>query len=181
MLTMTMPDLDGFIRALARYRLQVSPAILHTVQSTANEAVTWARATRLSGPPPGVLQVRTGRLRASFRAAVTQRGAVTEAQVGFLAPQAPFWAWVHEEGTTLVPRQAQALTIPLAGVTGRAGDYAHTFRRGRVIYQHLGGGAPRPLFILVRSVTIPPRPVLGPTVEHLTPLLLERLIALLSL
>ena len=143
MLTLTMPDLERLLTALAQYQRHLGSAILHTVQATANDAVTWARTQRLSGPGPRVLQARTGQLRASFRATVRQRGEVTEAHVGFLAPHAPFWAWVHEEGATIRPRQAQFLTIPLAGVTGRAGDYADTFVRGRVLYQRTGTGGRR--------------------------------------
>lgn len=171
---------ESLLHSLTRYRTQLRPAILHGVQSSANEAVIWARAHRLSGPRPHVLQVRTGRLRASFRAQVTERGARVTARVGFLAPEAPFWAWVHEEGpVTIRPRHRQALTIPLAGVEGRAADYPGLYRRGRVLYQGHGSEA-RPVFLLARQVTIPPRPVLAPTEDYLAPLLMQRLADLVS-
>jgi hypothetical protein len=182
MLTITPPDLTSLLTGLRQWRTQLRPRITQTVQTTADEAVDWARTQRLSGPRPQVLQARTGQLRSSFRATVQQRGATTEAHVGFLAPEAPFWAIVHEEGrmgaNAIRPRHARFLTIPLGGTTGRARDYSSTFVRGRVIYQRTAGGD-RPLFLLVGQVEIPPRPVVGPTFTRYAPLLLQRLAEML--
>lgn len=70
-------------------------------------------------------------------------------------------AGLLQYGGTIKPKKGKYLTIPFPGVTGRARDYKKTFVRkgGRVIYEKSGKGI-RPLFMLLRSVTIPPRPYL---------------------
>ena len=65
-------------------------------------------------------------------------------------------------GGTIRPKKGKYLTIPLPGVTGRARDYDNTFipKGKRVMFQNLGDGNIRPLFLLKTSVTIPGRPFL---------------------
>ncbi len=65
-------------------------------------------------------------------------------------------------GGTIRPKHGKYLALPFPRVSGRPRDYENTFvpKGKRVIFQNLGGGKIRPLFLLKSSVTIPPRPYL---------------------
>jgi len=68
------------------------------------------------------------------------------------------YAAMQHYGGTIRPKSGKYLTLPFPGVTGRARDYKDTFFRGKVMFQSRGKGKPKPLFLLMRSVTIPARP-----------------------
>lgn len=176
MLTMTGPGLDGLIHQLERRRTTLMPRVARTLATQLEEGVLWARTQRLSGPPPAVLQARTGRLRATFRQETTTQGTTVVGRFGFLAPERPFWTWVQEYGATIRPRRARSLTIPLGDTLGRARDYPDTFLRGQILYQRTAGGGVIPRFLLRRQVTIPARPVLQPAWARLDPILIARLL-----
>ena len=73
------------------------------------------------------------------------------------------------------PRFARFLAIPLRAARGkRPRDFMNTFVNKGIIFQRMGKRIV-PLFVLRRSVTIPARPVLGPTWRHWRPILLARL------
>lgn len=166
------------------------------------EAVRYARTQFLTGGTTAErLAVRSGRLRASFGAEVTGQGGQLQGRLGYLVPQQVgrdgadplIYARVHEgwpnnrRSTTIRPRAARYLTVPLdavktaAGVArGRARDFEDTFvQRSRagnlIIFQRQGDGQITPLFLLLPEVTIPARPALRPTVAYIRPLIVEDL------
>ena len=164
-------------------------------------AVTYARTRYLTGgTTTDRLAVRTGRLRAAFGMQVEQQGSGVRARIGYILPQTrqgggdPLaYARIHEgwpEGrasTTIRPRGAQYLAIPLAAAQTPAGvarggprDFHDTFvqrsRQGTLIlFQKVGSGGIVPLFVLKKEVVIPARPALRPTMQRFTPLILEDL------
>ncbi len=86
---------------------------------------------------------------------------------------------VHEDGATITAKRSRFLTIPLpAALTSRgipkkkrARDWDDTFvarsKRGNlIIFQKQSDGGIVPLYLLKRSVTIPPRLRLGETLEN---------------
>ena len=85
---------------------------------------------------------------------------------------------VHEDGATVTAKRARFLTIPLPAALDnrgiplkrRARDWDNTFvarsKRGNlIIFQKQSDGGIVPLYVLKRSVTIPPRLRLGETLE----------------
>ena len=85
---------------------------------------------------------------------------------------------VHEEGATITAKRARFLTIPLPAALDsrgiplkrRARDWDDTFvarsKRGNlIIFQKQSDGGIVPLYLLKRSVVIPPRLRLGETLE----------------
>ncbi len=85
---------------------------------------------------------------------------------------------VHEDGATVTAKRARFLTIPLPAALNnrgiplkrRARDWDDTFvarsKRGNlIIFQKQSDGGIVPLYLLKRSVTIPPRLRLGETLE----------------
>jgi hypothetical protein len=128
-----------------------------------------------SGPrSPTSTAVGTGNLRASYTSVQRRSGTEVAVDVGLMRlgakGRALSYGAVHEEGATIRPTRAQYLAIPLATVRSPAGiappprSFPHTFvipaRRGDglVLMQRQAGGAPRPIFKLQKSVTIPARP-----------------------
>lgn len=81
----------------------------------------------------------------------------------------PFPISVHEEGTTIRARSAKFLTIPLSAALSSRGiplrpkarDWQNTFvqrsRRGNLLIFQRRGTQIVPLYLLKRSVTLPPR------------------------
>lgn len=65
-------------------------------------------------------------------------------------------------GGVLRPKKAKYLTLPYPGVKGRPSDYKNTFvlttRKSKAIWQKIGKGQARPLFLLKKSVKIEARP-----------------------
>lgn len=159
-----------------------------------NLAVTYARDRYLTGgTTTDRLAVRSGLLRASFGAEVQQSASGVTARIGYIMPQVVrngadplVYARIHEgwpdgrSSTTIRPRNAQYLTIPLAAAKtpagvprGRARDFPDTFvrrsQRGKlIIFQQTGNGIV-PLFLLAKEVVIPARPALRPTMERFLP------------
>jgi len=119
---------------------------------------------RLRGRP-GVY-TRSGRLRGSFHHAV--RGASLNQLVGLYFTNLVY-APVQERGATISARRARYLTIPLdaaktpAGVArGPARSFPNTFflrssRGNLLLMQRRPGQKAVPLFLLKRSVKVPPR------------------------
>lgn len=175
MLTWTTTGIPELLVHLRQRRTTLTTRLATTLARTLDEGVTWARAHRLSGPRPRILDRRTGQLAQTFRQETQLRGRDVLARFGFLSPERPSWVGIHETGGVIRPRQAQFLTIPLGNTTGRARDYPDTFVRGRIIYERTASGAAVPRFLLTRQVTMPARPVMAPTWQRLEPLMIQRL------
>ena len=100
----------------------------------------------------------------------------------------PGYVGIHERGGTIRPRRARYLTIPLpaaldsrgVALRARARDWPDTFiatsRRGNlIIFQRRGRKEVVPLYVLKKSVRIPPRLGLTRTLMMHRPQLLEDL------
>ncbi len=193
-----LPELEA---RLARASRELPRTIAKILFTRLTEAVTYARTRYLTGgTTTDRLAVRTGALRAAFGMQVEQQGSGVRARIGYILPQARqgggdalVYARIHEgwpEGrgsTTLRPRNAQYLAIPLAAAKTPAGvarggprDFHDTFvqrsRQGNlIIFQKVGKGNIVPLFVLKKEVVIPARPALRPTMQRFTPLILEEM------
>lgn len=188
-----MADWQVITKGLVEVRIHLNTAsrrIFTTMrQSLARRlpmAVAYAKERYLTGGTTSDrLAVRTGRLRAAFTAEVVSSGQEITGRIGYLYDTPPYAA-VHEgwpgerRFTTIRPRQAQYLAIPLTEEARRAKprSFENTFvqssRRGNLlIFQKTGAGTIAPLYLLRREVTIPARPALRPTMARFLPLILE--------
>ena len=127
--------------------------IMENIQNTARKKVTG-----------DVLNVDTGRLRNSIRFRINKGGKRIVGHIGSNV----VYARIHEFGGVITPKKRQFLTIPFSGVKGFAGDYSDTFIAKGIIFQKVGRGI-KPLFSLKRSVTIPARPYLAPSIVENKP------------
>ena len=129
--------------------------------------------------------VRTGTLRDQYDYQASQTNDSTKLDLGIIRPgvdaKVLAYARVHEHDgeTTIRPRRAKFLAIPLPAVKTATGvarglprDFAETFVRrndkGRlIIYQNRADDVV-PLFLLVRSVKVKGRPALAPVGADVT-------------
>jgi hypothetical protein len=169
------------------------PMIAGVFARRLTEAVTYARSTFRSAASttPTATAVRTGALRAALSARVDAAPRTVKGTLGYLSGDLAY-AGVQEgwpdgrAGTTIRPKNAQYLTIPLPGALtasgvprGRARDFDNTFfarsRGGRLILFQRQGKTIVPLFLLVKEVYVPARPALRPTMDRYVPLIIDDL------
>ena len=132
---------------------------------------------------PDRTAVRSGRLRASYTTKTARDTESVQMRLGNIKPgtsgEVLAYAAIHEFGGVIRPKRAQFLAIPLpdaltpTGVArGKPRDFPNTFiaraanrashHNEAIIFQKLDDGRARPLFKLVRQVTIKARPALRP-------------------
>ena len=146
----------AIVRFLGNLPLKVIPNLVDALNTYVIKLADHIVTQKLSGQ---VLKVRTGTLRSSIVPILAHmEGRVIMAGVGTGVK----YARIHEFGGTIVPKVAQALTVPLPGVKGRARDYKNTFIAKGMIFQKQGREI-IPLFALKKSVTIPARPYFRPS------------------
>jgi phage gpG-like protein len=154
-------------RWLGKLPKKITPALTLALNKYVVDLATHIRETKLSGQ---VLKKRTGGLRDRLLPILArQEGNQIWAGISVGVK----YGRIHEFGGKIVPKTARALTIPFPGITGRARDYQNTwlYRRSGmnpVIMQRLSSPlgrktSYRPLFTLVKSVTIPARPYILPS------------------
>lgn len=128
----------------------------------------WPGGTSPGGQRPGSLSRRSGGLlRTLSPSRITVSGSeASEITVSFKLSGK---ALVHERGATVVPRKSKYLTIPLAAALDSRGvplrpsakDWSNTFvfksKKGNLLIGMRKGKELVPLYVLKRSVTIPPR------------------------
>lgn len=185
---------EALQQTLNRLGAQGMALVKKAEETRLKEAVTWARANRLSGRP-GLIP-RSGDLRNAFWYEVRQVGETIMARLGFIRGPSgegdrqtnPLkYAWTHEFGKIIRPVSGQYLRVPTQAVLTPAGRYKaqynvisardlpNTFIQrvgGRLgIYEIHRGAPPVKLFSLVRQVEVPARPTLRPTWFIFKPLL----------
>jgi len=131
---------------------------------------------RLSGPTSAnSLSRRSGNLARSVGAEVRMVGPMTLRLVGFVRSTAPY-ARIHEYGGVIKPKKAKFLAIPLQKTRGGAASFASAMGPrnypgkltfvvskkgnlllGLVLYKGGKQKGFKPLYVLKRSVYIPPR------------------------
>lgn len=151
-------------RWLGRMPERITPALIKALNAYVIDLRDHVVTQKLSGQ---VLKVRTGALRSSFMPVFARRkGGMIWAGVGTNVK----YARIHELGGTITPKRAKALTVPMPGVRGRAKDYEDTFIAKGMIFQRQEKGI-EALFALKKSVTMPSRPYIVPSIEETAPLL----------
>lgn len=151
---------EALKKAPSLFLKQFDPAMRRYLRGFAQGTM----AKRIAGRP-GLIN-RTGALRRSFGTAVTGEGSI-ESWVGTVYTTSPY-ARIQEFGGTVTPKKSQFLTIPLAGARTGAGatrggarSFPNTFfaksRAGNLLMFQKQGKKIVPLFVLKKSVSIPPR------------------------
>lgn len=145
----------------------------------------WSSGRRMPvGAAQGRLQRRSGRAMRMLAAGVAVVG-TGDNTVGRL--HGPRYLAVHEKGATVSAKRAKYLAIPLPAALTKTGvpkkrrprEWKNTFvqrsRRGNLIIFQKRGGTLIPLYVLKKSVSIPPRLGLGATTKIAIPVFEDRL------
>ncbi len=126
----------------------------------------------VSGP---ILKVVTGRLRQSIGSKVEWNKNEVKGTIGsgVRTGNRVVYADILEKGGVIKPKRAKFLTIPIGEnktktekIAYRARDFENTFIRKGIIFQNLGKGNIRPLFLLKSAVTIPDFEYMGQTASQ---------------
>jgi len=142
------------------------------------------------------LTPRSGRLIGSLRYSVVRSGNTVTATVSSGGPttRGPVaYAGVHEYGATITPKRGKYLRLPLSSaLTGRGvdkfsglslrdnEDFAFVPRQGKdPLLIHRPSGVP--WYVLKTSVTIPPRPTLGPAARFAQRQLIDELSTIVNI
>lgn len=177
---MTPAELSTRLEVLAR---TLPDQLRRTLTAAALDAEAEAKQNATT-----VLNVRTGRLRASIAGTVEQDGGGFSIVLRAGTPdggRVPY-ARIHEEGGTIRPKRGRFLKIPVgpaltgAGVSrlppGRSGGFRFVpTPRGGVLVGRDG----QVWFVLKQQVTIPARPYLAPAIATIQPRLADDLTRLL--
>jgi phage gpG-like protein len=160
MLKIEVPSLPRVQRAIERVPIFAQREAIGIFRKMA-AGLHRTMVERASGDP---LKRRTGELARSWRFDVKDNLGMPIAEVATSSK----YARIHEFGGTITPKKAKWLTIPLtgnqtgAGVTKQsaraaiaAGGFFKRDKDDGKLYLRNGQGVP--LFVLVKSVTIPPR------------------------
>lgn len=130
-----------------------------------------------------ILHVRSGRLRRSIHTEVTATSDGAQMALRAGGDKEVVYARIHEVGGTIVPKNGKFLAIPLAPALTGAGvsrypsprDVPGLSFRGNPARGVLVDKAGTPWYALVKRVTIPARPYLGPAIDAVTPKIIDRL------
>lgn len=148
--------------ALSRMPNEAYRAIGKGLQSGAMVLVRYIKRTMYGGHAADHLDGGTARLRNSITYAVDQEAG--EAYIGTNVVYGP----IHEFGGTIRPKGHPYLAIPIGNLKGSPREH-----QGLAFVQSLGGqpllvdqATGEPQYLLRTSVTIPPRPYLGPAAEE---------------
>jgi len=166
-ITLDDRDLGKLMAALAKAPEKTKLAMRRAMHKTTQTWVGRAKAERFTGTTgPRSLHTRTGRLVRSLVAKVEEVPSGIVGRIGSNVVYAP----THEFGATITPKRSQYLTIPLAAAKTAAGvarfasakqvpGLIFLTRPGRnpLLVQRDGRGGVIPYYVLVKSVTIPPR------------------------
>lgn len=157
------------------------PAVLKTEIRDYLDSVALALAKRHGNPwPTGTtkssLSYRSGALIASIKDSVAVYGSSISDIYGTIGSDRVY-AGIQETGGTIYPKNAQYLTVPLPAalnqdgtpIKAKARDWDNTFiirgKSGSLLIVQQFGGDIIPLYVLVKSVTIPPRLKMLETIE----------------
>jgi hypothetical protein len=168
---------------------QEAAVVLRRELETYMHSIARAVETRHSAPWPGgttakTLSLRTGAMIKSITESVRVSGTTYETLQGTIGGS--FIARVHERGATITVRKAKYLTIPLppaldkrgVPIRPRARDWPDTFviksKTGNLLIVMRKGGRIVPLYVLKKTVKIPPRLGLGDTARAGLPYFTDR-------
>ena len=127
-----------------------------------------------------LLNVRTAQLWRSIGFKTKEEGNITMVEIGsgVAGKKAPPYARILQKGGKIKPKKAKALTIPLPGIKGVAANYPDAFiiksKAGNtLLVEAKGKKGLRPLFVLKKEVTIPPKYWLSKSKAEMKPELLR--------
>lgn len=157
------------------------PPVLKTELRNYLDSVALALQQRHGNPWPGgttasTLSRRSGKLIASIPESVRVYGGSLGDIEGLIGSAEPY-ARIQETGGTIYPVKAQWLTVPLPAALNSDGtpkkatarEWDNTFiiksKAGNLIIVQKNGADLIPLYVLKKSVTIPPRMKMRETVE----------------
>lgn len=159
-------SLDAYFPLVRRLLDEYMKAVLLSVRSRVGGA--YPGGTSSPGAKPGTLSRRSGGLLASLSDDRVKVGGGDASEVSVSYTLSGIAA-VHERGAIITAKKAKYLTIPLPaalnsqGVPLRRGarDWSNTFilrsKRGNLLIVLKQGGKITPLYVLKKSVKIPPR------------------------
>lgn len=183
---LTITGLDEMQQRLAKASAQLPALYTRIFTDQLTQAVQYARTRYLSGGTTvDRLAQRTGGMTQAFTSDVTQDGQGATGRIGYLY-RTPPGASVHEgfdgrTSTTIRPRTAKMLAIPIPGMAGElpggpAGgprtiqnSFIARSRAGNLIIFERTASGIQPRYLLRTSVTVPARPALRPTMVLYVP------------
>ena len=133
----------------------------------------------------GGIKTRTGKLRRSVGHKVTRKGHKITIAVGSGIPpkQSVIYAKVQEKGSgylpggVIRPKTKKYLTVPIGKTKGRAANFPNAFiiksKKGNLLIVERSGSGIKPLFVLRKSVKIPPTKWLSIPFDQMTPKLFQ--------
>jgi hypothetical protein len=159
-------------------RKQLLAQIKRQLWRTKNTVVSRMIKEHMSGPTgPSSVSVRSGQLRRSLDGTVaTWSGEKKMMLVMFFGGGVPY-ARIHEYGGTITPKRAKNLAVPVGAAKTRAGvarysgptsifaalKFILNKKTGKKLLVRAGRGPLEVLFVLVPSITLPPRLNFGKT------------------
>jgi hypothetical protein len=132
-------------------------------KASAYQLTIWGKDALRAVVTASILNTRSGQLMRNVGMLVSPGPPLTATLGTGVGPaKSVVYARIQEEGGVIKPKNAKALTIPLAGVKGRAANYADLFIKKTVtghvlLCQRNPKRGFRALFLLVPQVTIPAR------------------------
>lgn len=185
--------LDETARALRRVRRIAFAELRSAARDSATIYQKQIRSRLRAGTGPATLGPVSNHYRRSIQREIAVRGSRIHVSVfvNLDGSQAVPYAQIHEDGGTIRPVRAKVLTIPLVGSAAqpsrnRPARPIQFFRSGfwlsrrglpPLFVRPLGAGGSRgleTLFVGVKSVRIPRRPIWQTTFERQTPRVLRR-------
>lgn len=166
---------EGMQRALTQIRVQVRKELTNLK----NRVIARMTTEHMSGPTgPASVRARSGRLRGSLNGTVATWGGANKMQLTMFFGGGVPYARIHEYGGTILPKRAKNLAIPVGKALYKSGVSKHgkpsniwaalrfvkNKKTGKKLLVEAGRGKKlNVLFVLVPSVTLPPRLNFGKT------------------
>lgn len=115
MITLKLNLKKGSIERLKRAPGDFRAVLIPAMWKCMYEAERTAKTEHLSGPRPKVLNIRSGRLRASIKPKVRKSGDTVRGEIGTNV----IYARIHEMGGVITPKKTKALKFNIPGVGWR--------------------------------------------------------------
>ena len=158
-LEIVVTGLDKLVQKLAAYPTTAKAALGRGLKAGALVLVREVKETIYLGHAQDHLQGDKGLLRNS----ITYKVGSDEAEIGTNVIYAP----IHEFGGTIRAKNAPYLVFQLPGYQTRSGKLTAFGKAAAEGAVDSGGNAVNATgWVSVKEVTIPPRPYLGPAIEH---------------
>lgn len=175
---MAEQSFEGMQRALTQIRTQVRRELTNLKNRVISRMVT----EHMSGPTgPASVRARSGQLRRALNGTVATWGGENKMQLTMFFGGGVPYARIHEYGGTILPKRSKNLAIPVGQAVTKAGVGKHgkpsniwaalkfvmNRKTGKKLLVQAGRGKKlNVLFVLVPSITLPPRLNFGKTFKE---------------